>query len=79
MLTVILTISITGILALLFVVVLRSRLKRFAMKLEVWKVRLSVEVESEPGAVKLPPAEKPSVLPEDDRKALMKPEQKALP
>ena len=38
---------ITGILALLFVVVLRSRLNRFVMSFEAWKIKFSVEVDSE--------------------------------
>lgn len=58
-----LTIAITGILALLFVVVFRSRLKRFAMRFEVWKIRFSVEVESEPDAVPPPPPEETKALP----------------
>jgi hypothetical protein len=45
---------ITGILALLFVVVLRSRLRRFVMRLEAWKFRFVVEVDSSPEADKHP-------------------------
>ena len=37
---------IIGTLVLLLVVVLRSRLRRFVMSFEVWKIRFHVEVDS---------------------------------
>jgi hypothetical protein len=42
--------AISGIFVLLLVVVLRSKLKRFAMRLKFWKAEFSVEIDAETGA-----------------------------
>lgn len=63
MVAVLLTIS--AIFVLLLVVVLRSSLKRFAMRLKLWKAEFSVEIDAETKAAQPWPltTEEPKALP----------------